>query len=476
LNYTRTKNTTYLPLVQASTSGLNSPSLTYDNSDPRFPIVTLYETISNGSGGYLRGDAIDNFDQGILSAGGTYMIDARQKTVADAYTAKFDVGKEFGNGFAVKTGAYYVDRKIKGNNFSTANLAYLGAMGGTVGQPFDVNSYVTDTPWDTQFPLGVQLNYIDNQKMRADIDSLLVKLEAAGLFDPSKSVLVTDLYDQKEQLLAGYLMGTAELGALTIVGGVRVENYKLANSGTAVIDSVSTPLSVDQEYTDFFPSLNIRYEATDDLILRLAGQRGVSRPAYGAIRVGASVNDTAESITGGNPGLKPEYTLGVDAGVEYYLPGNGILAVTGFYRAVDNVFYQSQSPVVMDVFDTPDRDRSAYLLSSTFNADSGKLYGVEFNFQNQFSFLPSPFDGLGFQGNVTLLDGDFDIPAVGSNAAQEGVAFQGMSKTIANASLFYEKYGFSGRVSYQWRSDWLDTLGGMGSGEYRKGYNNLDVS
>ena len=31
-------------------------------------------------------------------------------------------------------------------------------------------------------------------------------------------------------------------------------------------------------------------------------------------------------------------------------------------------------------------------------------------------------------------------------------------------------------MSYQWRSDWLDTLGGLGSGEYRKGYENLDVS
>jgi len=40
LNYTRTENTTYLPMVQASTSGANSPSLTYDNSDPRFPIVS----------------------------------------------------------------------------------------------------------------------------------------------------------------------------------------------------------------------------------------------------------------------------------------------------------------------------------------------------------------------------------------------------------------------------------------------------
>ncbi|KTE16978.1 TonB-dependent receptor [Sphingopyxis sp. H115] len=477
LNYTKTDNSTYLPLVQSSTSGLASPSLTYDNSDPRFPVVTLYSTVDN-AGVLERGPALTNFDQGILSVGGTYMIDARQETEADAYTAKLDLAKAFDSGLTLKGGLYYADRKVAGNNFSFANLAFLGALGSAVGQPFDVNSYVTGTPWDTQFPLGVTLNYVDNRRMRADIDALLETLEGAGLFDPAASIPATDLYDQKEKTLAGYAIAQIERDALTINGGVRIEHYKLDNSGTANIDGTLTALAVERDYTDFFPSLNMRYEAGDDLVLRLAGQRGVSRPAYGAIRVGASINDTTTpgEIGGGNPGLKPEYTWGLDASVEYYLPGNGILSVAGFYRWVDNVFYQSQQPVGSDVFNSGGVDRSNYLLSSTFNGENGKLYGVEFNFQNQFDFLPSPFDGLGFQGNLTLLDGEFDIPAAGGNAAQRGIAFQGLSDTIANASLFYEKYGFSARVSYQWRSDWLDTLGGLGSGEYRKGYENLDIS
>jgi outer membrane receptor protein involved in Fe transport len=42
--------------------------------------------------------------------------------------------------------------------------------------------------------------------------------------------------------------------------------------------------------------------------------------------------------------------------------------------------------------------------------------------------------------------------------------------------MFYEKHGISARVSYQKRSDWLDTIGGLGAGESRQGYENLDVS
>ena len=454
-NYSRTENTTFLPLIQSSTSGANNLAFSYDNRDPNFPIVTV-----NGP-----------FNQATLSASSAIMIAARQKTISDSYTAKFDLSKEMSD-LTLSAGGLYADRDIAGNNFSTANVAALGALGATVGQPFNINNYVTSTPWDTGFPLGVTLNYVDNVAMRDDALSLLDRLIAAGRYNPALDVPASDRYAQRERTLAAYVMGKVESGPLTAVGGVRMERYLMDNSGTVVAGGVATPLVYESSKTDFFPSLNIKYAATDDLVLRLAGQRGVSRPAYGAIRVGASINDTNSpgTIGGGNPALKPEYTWGMDASIEYYLPGNGMVSVAGFHRWVDNVLYQNQAAVGSDFYDFGGVDRSAYLLSGTYNGRSGKLYGVEFNLLKQFDFLPGALEGFGFQGNVTLLDGSFDTPT------QQGIAFQGMSKKIANASIFYEKYGLSARASYQWRSDWLDTLGGFGSGEYRKGYENLDVS
>jgi TonB-dependent receptor len=464
--------------VQASTgSGLLSPSLTYDRSDPRFPIVSLFQTIAGSTPGTLaRGPALTGFNQRSLAPGGAIYIAAIQRTVSDSYTVKFDAEQEIG-AVKVTAGALYADRTIAGNNFSFANVAPIGAFGALVGQPFDVNAYVTDRPWNTQFPLGFTLNYIDNIAMRRDVDTLLPKLAAAGRFDPSRNIPLTDRYQQQEQTAAIYIMGQADLGDLTMTGGFRVEHYRLENRGTALVGVVATPLSVTTTDTDIFPSLNLRFAASDDFVLRLSGQRGISRPAYGAIRVGASINDTASpgTIGGGNPGLRPEYTWGVDASAEYYLPGSGIVAVSGFYRWVDNVFYQNSQAVGSDVFNTPGFDRSAYRLTSTFNGENGKLYGVEFNYQQQFKFLPSPLDGFGFQGNVTLLDGQYDTQLVGT-AQRRGLPFQGLSDTIANASLYYEKYGLSLRVSYQWRDDWVDSLGGFGSGESRQAYENLDVS
>nr|WP_231568466.1 TonB-dependent receptor [Novosphingobium malaysiense] len=454
LNYTRTENTSYLPLVMAASTGL--PDMSYDISNPNFPVFT----VNSGT-----------FSQTSLSIPGTILIPAKQKTVSDSYTAKLDVSKEMGN-VTLSAGGLYADRDITGNNFSFSNFVYLGAYAAAIGQPFNVNSYVTDKAWDSDYPLGLTFNYIDNVGMRRDVDNLLSALEGYGLYNPDKDVPATDLYFQKEKTLAGYVMAKVESGPLTAIGGLRVENYVLDNAGSVYDGASYIPLSMHSSRTDLFPSLNIRYEATDNLVLRLADQRGVSRPAYGAMRVGASINDTTSpgTISGGNPFLKPEYTWGTDASIEYYLPGNGMISVAGFYRWVDNVLYQSQQTVNSDFYDFGGVDRSGYRLSGMFNGESGKLYGVEFNVLKQFDFLPGALSGFGFQGNLTLLDGSFDTPA------QKNIAFQGMSKTITNASLFYEKYGVSARVSYQWRSHWLDTLGGLGSGEYRKGYGNLDVS
>lgn len=468
LNYTRTENTTYLPMIQSSTPSAAAPSLTYDNSDPRFPTVSLYSTIGSGPTA-VRGAALSAFDQSTVRSG-TMLIPLEQDTTTDSFTAKADVAREFGD-FKLSGGALFANRRINGFTFSQNNVVVFGSGAGA-GVTFDPTKYLTNKVWDTRFPLGVTFNYMDNAAMRSDIDDLLTSLEGQGKLNPDANVPAENRYRLTEDTFAAYMMGTYDFGTGQVVAGVRMEHFSLANTGFARTGGTLIPLRSPQSYTDFFPSVNARFDVTDEIVLRLAGQRGIARPSFGEVRVGSSINDTSSpgTIGGGNPELLPEYTWGLDASGEYYIPGGGILAVAGFYRWVDNVLFQFQEPVGSDFYNSNGVDRSAYIFSSTFNGSNGRLYGIEFNYQQQFAFLPGALDGLGFQGNLALLGGKFDT------ADQKGVPFPGMSDTIVNASLYYEKFGISARVSYQWRSDWLDTLGGLGSGEYRKGYDNLDVS
>jgi TonB-dependent receptor len=426
-------------------------------------------------GSFARGPALDGFDQRTLA--GTIVIPGRQDSFTDSYTAKIDLSQEFGT-LTLSAGGLYADRTIDGFTFATSNVVNLASFPTGSGLAFNVNGYVSDERWDTKFPLGISFNNINNVAMRRDVDAILGKLQSLGVYNPANNVPVNNRYALKEKLAAGYAMAKIKFEAGQVIAGVRVEHLDLDNRGTALLTGgAAAPLSAGQSYTDVFPSLNARFDLSKDFVFRIAGQRGIARPSFGEIRVGSSIDDTTSpgSIGGGNPNLRPEYTWGVDASVEYYLPGSGILSVAGFHRWVDNVLYANTQVVGDDAFNSGGIDRSRYLLNSTFNGESGRLYGVELNYQQQFTFLPSPLDGFGFQGNLTLLDGQFDT------AQRKDIRFPGTSNRIANASLYFEKYGLSARVSYQHRTRWLDTLGGLGIGagsgdEYRAGYDNLDVA
>jgi TonB-dependent receptor len=460
VGYTRTENTTDLPLIQSS---IRAISVDYDRSaDPRFPVVRLFRTV-NAGGVLSRGAELTSIPTTEQNLPRTLLIPIVQGVTSDAWSGRLDGWKQLGE-LKISAGIYATQRDITGNNIGIGGVVPLAATG------FNPNSFATDRPWDTQFPLGVGINYVDTRAMNRSLQEALGR---AGI-NPANFVLPTSFYDQQERILAGYAMAQWDAGPLQLVAGVRAEQYEIENAGTVLVGAVQTPLSVQQDFFDLFPSVNVRYEASDNLVLRLGGQRGVSRPAYAAIRVGASISDTAATINGGNPFLTPEYTWGVDAAIEYYFSSNGIASVTGFHRWVEDVLYQSQQRVGSDLYDSNGIDRSNYLLGSTFNGEKGDLYGVEFNIETQFDFLPGPLAGLGVQGNLTLLGGDFQA----RNAAGqlETFAFQGLSDTVLNASVFYEYAGLSLRVAYQKRSDFLDTLGGLGSGEFRQGFENLDVT
>ncbi len=470
--YTQTENTTYLPLTLTGTTPANAVSLTYDRSDPNFPVITgLWETDFdvNPETGALsnprRGAPITSFDQMSFNAGSTIIFPIVTDTVSDAYTGKVDAFYDFDSNFVLRFGGMFQRRDIAGNiaNFSAVPLGALG---------FNVNDYVTNKPWDTNFPLGIGFTYTDNKRLERD--QLAIR-EANGI-DYNDTNAPSDFFKQSEDIWAGYLAGEFDLGDLQVVAGARAEYYETTNSGTARIGGTLTPLTTSQNFFDIFPSVNLRYNVTDDVVVRLAGLRGTARPAYAALRVGSSIDDNEQTISGGNPGLTPEYTWGIDASLEWYLPSNGIISVSAFHRWVEDVLYSDSRPVGTDVFNSGGVDRSDYLLNASFNGLNGTVSGVEFNVEHQFDFLPGALAGFGVQGNLTLLDGDFD--ARDAAGVVSTLPFPGLSDTIVNTSLFYEMYGLSARVSYQWRSDYIDTIGGfgIGDGEFRGAYENLDVT
>jgi TonB-dependent receptor len=436
--------------------------------------VSLYSTVAGPTAGsFVRGAPLSAFDQSGFNV--NLVLPLTSAVESEAWVYKGDASRTFdlgGREVEASFGFQYDDRKIDGAILSgSAPTVALFALLPRIGQSFRPGDYVTGDKWNTGFPLGFDINYVDNRKMASDVASALSALQAAGLYNPAGNVAPGDTYHIEEKVLAGYGMAKFDLGPAHVVAGLRVEKLDQTIDGFVTAGTTTTPLRFENDDTDLFPSLNVKFDLTEDLVLRGALQRGISRPSFGTIRTGAAVNDVGRTVSGGNPALKPETTWGGDVSLERYLPGAGLISIGGFYRDVKDVLFNSTELVGDDRYNTAGIDRSGYNYTSTLNGGDGKLYGLELAYLQQFVFLPGPFDGFGVQGNLAFLDGEFTRPGGGK------APFPGTSDTIVNASVYYEKYGLSARLSYQWRDDWVDTLSLAGFGDqYRKAYESVDLS
>ncbi|MDP3208173.1 MAG: TonB-dependent receptor [Rhodoglobus sp.] len=73
-------------------------------------------------------------------------------------------------------------------------------------------------------------------------------------------------------------------------------------------------------------------------------------------------------------------------------------------------------------------------------------------------FLPAPFNGFGVSLSATLTESDGKYPG----RLDEKLPTYGFSDRIYNAALEYAGGGFRARLSYTYRSDFLEGLDGNG--------------
>lgn len=262
-------------------------------------------------------------------------------------------------------------------------------------------------------------------------------------------------YTASEDIFATYAMGTWDVGNLRIIGGVRVENTQFQATGNQVDVAANgrsytvTPLTADRSYTNVLPGLHLRYDAGSDWVLRAAANKTVSRPSFGDIAPRIGYNRGDEEVRLGNPELDPYESKNVDLSFERYIGSTGILSLGLFHKSIDGY-------IVNTVSDS-DPEYPGFEVTRVINGDKAKVYGAEFNWQQQLSFLPAGWDGLLVGASGTWLETDFDPGLDGR--ADEDFTLPRASKHVYSAHLGYEKAGFSTRIAAVYRSEYLDTLG-----------------
>ncbi len=293
-----------------------------------------------------------------------------------------------------------------------------------------------------------------------------------------------NFYDVVEETLAGYLMANFDNQSdnVSVRGnfGVRVVNTKVDGIGRTsilytpggvdtTIDDFSSPLNTD--YTKALPSFNIVVSpANTNFLFRGAITQAMTRPRIREMAPSASIDADDAEIETGNPGLDPFMAWQYDLGFEYYFgdAGQGMFSVNGFHKDVENFVTAS---TFMETYEFPELGIPAqeYTVSTFVNGGDASITGVEVSLQSTFN-LPGAFSGLGGMVNYTYIDSEF------TDASGLTLSFPGTSENTYNAILFYDYEGFSARLAYNYRDDFLQEPSGTGvNNRFTEGAGRLDL-
>ena len=273
-------------------------------------------------------------------------------------------------------------------------------------------------------------------------------------------------YHANEQITSAYLRFDQKLGRkLNLMLGLRMEHTALDYRGLNwVVDeeeeeSLAPTGNRKNNYTNWLPSVLLKYDVNDDFKLRASFTETLSRPKYAALIPSVNYNSADEEATIGNPDLKPTTSYNFDLSAEYYFKSVGLVSLGFFYKSINDVIvdevWQGMSPEI------PISGNYEYEISKPINAYDANLYGVEVAYQRDFSFIAPALKCLGFYGNYTYTANKTKNHHFEHRVLEEGeeIDMIGSPEHTANASLFFEKWGFNLRLSYNFASAFVDEMG-----------------
>ncbi|WP_133408433.1 TonB-dependent receptor [Parashewanella tropica] len=279
-----------------------------------------------------------------------------------------------------------------------------------------------------------------------------------------------DHFDYSEDVSSLYLKANFDtvISDIYVSGNFGVRYVKTKTTAdyffdTGNKDADNKPIYEDvtdnKDYAEWLPSFNINAELTEEVILRFAGSRTFARPHLGDLAPSLALNYEQGRGSGGNPDLDPFTADSLDLALEYYFEEGGLLSSGLFYKKVDGFLQtiESKETIGGQEFD----------IRRKRNGGSGTVKGIELAYQQFFTSLPAPFDGLGVQANYTYVDSDVPSP----NPELPNIELERLSDNSYNLVAIYEKNDFSGRLSYNYRSDFL-----VSSTVKQEGFGQLDAS
>ncbi|WP_430425260.1 TonB-dependent receptor [Phenylobacterium sp.] len=467
LNYTQAEDGQDAPArtnFASPTATTDRPTVDYDFTDRDNNTVRLFRTVVTGTGATAvrsKGAAVQSIDGFLLppvtgTAAAISTTDGGDPTFA--YTAKFDAEREFemfDAPFKLKFGGLYGARTKKHEEkVYAATLAQITAA----GQTFNFDQIRNLKPYQAELKLGYDFNYFSKDA----VDKRASDLLKAGVLVRQNTN--ANYFRVQEEIFAGYAMGTWTQDWGNIVAGARIERIKNTGSAFGGVGATTVLVSASNDSVLVFPSAHINWDLNDEMKVRVGFTSGAARPDFDELRPNLVANDSTQTISGGNPDAKPERAYGVDAYYEWYMASGGYLSAGVYYKDIKDALFSQSGVFGRDILNFGGVDRSGYTLSTLRNGGTGHILGAEAAIAQSIepfledSSAPDWVKGFGIQANLTLNDSEFNVPSVGG-VPKRKIPVIGASDVAYNISLYYERYGLSARLAYQFRTEWGQSVG-----------------
>ncbi|MBB3872777.1 TonB-dependent receptor [Brevundimonas mediterranea] len=408
----------------------SATTLSYNTTDHYMPTYSVFSDAT----GFYRDPTKFSFRENTFRENSTKQEDV-------AFRTNFELPSQFaGRDVTWKFGAKFNSREINADEQRYRNRASSASPGTLASVLSDRASRNYD------YDLGF--------KFDADLaDAYFASARAASPIRLPDSIAAD--YTAQEDILAGYAQARFDMGATNVIIGLRVENTKFDGEAAALIDNDGSDpydmAKVSRDDTEFFPNLTLRHSFSDNLIGRFALTRSISRPEFSQI-VPRRIEETDGSNISyeiGNPDLQPTLSNNIDVGLEYYFTSLGVVSANAFYKDLTDYRY------ILKYTEAFGADGEADF-ETPINAPDGHLAGLELNLQRKFDFLPGLLSGFGVFANYTWTDAE--IKTAQSYGGRDTFSLPGQSDSNYNAALFYEMAGFSARLSYTKRGDYLEEI------------------
>ncbi|WP_299777666.1 TonB-dependent receptor [uncultured Formosa sp.] len=263
-------------------------------------------------------------------------------------------------------------------------------------------------------------------------------------------------YDVKENVYAGYIMTDQNItDRLSFLFGIRLEHTNADATGNEIIfdadgDYLETsPVTSKNNYTNILPGLHVKYDVTDNTVLRFAWTNTIARPNYVDIVPFREINNEDEEIILGNVDLNPTTSMNFDIMAEHYFSSVGLLSGGVFYKNIEDFIYTFQY-----------ENADGYEVYQPFNGDKANLFGFEAAFQRQLNFLPGFLKNLNIYLNYTYLKSDASGIRNEDGEERDDLNLPNTAPNMFNGSLGYTNKHFSLRLSANYSDDYIDEIGG----------------